>query len=59
MLVLTRKENEVVRINDDIAITIVKIEHGKVKIGIEAPADVAVHRQEVYGAIQRDKGAER
>ena len=38
MLVLTRKENEVIRINDDISVTIVKIEHGKVKIGIEAPA---------------------
>jgi carbon storage regulator len=56
MLVLTRKTDERIRIGDDITITIVKIEPGKVRVGIEAPADVAVHRQEIYQAIQRDKG---
>jgi len=59
MLVLTRKTDERIRIGDDITITIVKIEPGKVRVGIEAPADVAVHRQEIYQAIQRDKGVEK
>ena len=54
MLVLSRKENERIVIDDDITITLVEIRGDKVRLGIEAPKDVPVHRQEVYDAIQRD-----
>lgn len=51
MLVLTRKIGEGVVIGDDIKITVVEIKGGGVRIGIEAPAHVKVHRQEVYQRI--------
>ena len=55
MLVLSRKEGERVRIGDEITVTIVEIRGDKVRIGIEAPETVSVHRQEVYEKIQREK----
>jgi carbon storage regulator len=54
MLVLTRLKNERICIGDDVVITIIDIRKEKVRLGISAPADVAVHRQEVYDAIQRE-----
>lgn len=51
MLVLSRKRGETIRINDDITITVLEILGGKVRLGIEAPKEVPVHRQEVYEAI--------
>src|SRR5207248_11673838 len=51
MLVLSRKKNESIVINNDIVITVVDIHGDKVRLGIEAPKDVPVHRQEVYEAI--------
>jgi carbon storage regulator len=51
MLVLSRKKNESIVINNDIIITVVEIRGDKVRLGIEAPKDVPVHRQEVYEAI--------
>jgi carbon storage regulator len=53
MLVLSRKKNEQIVIGDGIVITIVDVRADKVRIGIEAPAHVPVHRHEVYLAIQR------
>jgi carbon storage regulator len=53
MLVLTRKRNERIVINDDITIVIVEIRGDKVRIGIEAPEEVTVHRQEIYDAIHK------
>ncbi len=53
MLVLSRKKNESIVINDDITIVVVEIREDKVRLGIEAPKEVAVHRREVYDAIQR------
>ena len=53
MLVLSRKKNERIRINDDITIVVVEIRGDKVRLGIDAPKEQAVHRQEVYEAIQR------
>ena len=53
MLVLSRKVNETIIINDNIVITVVDIRGDKVRLGIEAPKDVPVHRQEVYDAIKR------
>lgn len=51
MLVLSRKKNESIIINDDIIITVVEIRGDKVRLGIQAPASVSVHRREVYEAI--------
>ncbi len=56
MLVLSRKVNETIIINDNIVITVVDIRGDKVRLGIEAPKDVPVHRQEVYDAIKRAEG---
>ena len=53
MLVVSRRINEVVRINDDISVKVVDIRGDKVRLGFEAPKDVPIHRQEVYDAIQR------
>lgn len=52
MLVLSRKKNESIIINDHITITVVEIRGDKVRLGIDAPKDVVVHRREVYEAIQ-------
>ena len=54
MLVLSRKRDERIVINDNIVITVVDIRGDKVRLGIEAPAETAVHRQEVYEALQRE-----
>lgn len=51
MLVLTRKKNECIVINDVIRVTVVEIRGDKVRLGIEAPREVEVHRQEVYEQI--------
>ena len=55
MLVLSRKKDEVVRIGDQISITVVEVRGDKVRLGIEAPKDMDVHRQEVWEAIQEVK----
>lgn len=55
MLVLSRKKNESIVINDDIIIFVVEIRGDKVRLGIEAPKDVPVHRQEVYEAIKKQQ----
>jgi carbon storage regulator len=54
MLVLTRKKNESIIINNDITITVVEIRGDKVRLGVEAPKAVPVHRREVYDAIQEN-----
>jgi carbon storage regulator len=53
MLVLSRKKNESIVINNDIKIVVVEIRGDKVRLGVEAPREVPVHRREVYDAIQR------
>ena len=58
MLVLSRKKGEAIRINDDITVTVVDIQGDKVRLGIEAPNDVAVHRQEIWDKIQNQKETE-
>ena len=55
MLVLSRKKNESIVINDDITIVVVEIRGDKVRLGIEAPKEVPVHRNEVYEAIRRSQ----
>ncbi|WP_145173170.1 carbon storage regulator CsrA [Gimesia aquarii] len=55
MLVLSRKKNEKIVIDENIIITIVEIRGDKVRLGIEAPRDVPIHRSEVYDAIQNEQ----
>ena len=57
MLVLSRKRNESVIINDNIVVTVIDVRGDKVRIGIEAPRDVAVHRQEVLEATVAQRSA--
>ncbi len=57
MLVLSRHRDESIMIGDDVVVTIVDIRGDKVRLGIEAPAAIPVHRQEVYEAIQRENRA--
>ena len=56
MLVLSRKKNESIVINNDITIVVVEIRGDKVRLGVEAPKEVPVHRREVYDAIIRNIG---
>jgi carbon storage regulator len=53
VVVLSRKKNEAIVINDNIIVTVVEIRGDKVRLGIENPKEIPVHRQEVWQAIQR------
>ncbi|MCH2200933.1 MAG: carbon storage regulator CsrA [Fuerstiella sp.] len=55
MLVLSRQRDQTIVIGESIRITVVGVRGDKVCIGIDAPRDIAVHREEVYDAIQRDR----
>ena len=57
MLVLSRKKNERIVINDNIVVMVIDIRGDKVRLGIEAPKDVPVHRREVYEAIKQAERA--
>lgn len=54
MLVLSRQRDESIIIGDNIVITVVDIRGDKVRLGIQAPTEISVHRQEVYEAIKRE-----
>lgn len=54
MLILTRKQGESVAIGDEIQVTIVEIQGKQVKLGVKAPREIAVHRQEIYEKIQQE-----
>jgi carbon storage regulator len=53
MLVLSRKKSESIIITDDIVVTVLEVRGDKVRLGIDAPKEVTVHRREVYDAIKR------
>ncbi|UTR16068.1 carbon storage regulator CsrA [Salipaludibacillus sp. LMS25] len=57
MLVLTRKLNESIKIGDNIEVTIIGIEGDQVKLGIDAPKNIDIHRKEVYLAIKEENNA--
>ena len=58
MLVLSRKKDEKIIIGDSITLMVVEIRGDKVRLGIEAPKEVSVHREEVYEAIKRERSME-
>ena len=52
MLILTRKLGETIRIGNEITVTIVEVKGGQIRVGIDAPSDVVVHREEIYQMIR-------
>ncbi len=54
MLILTRKLNESITIGDDVKITVLEIEKGHVRLGIDAPRHISIHREEVYERIREE-----
>jgi carbon storage regulator len=58
MLILTRRAGETVMIGSDVTITVLGVKGNQVRIGINAPKDVAVHREEIYERIQSEKSGE-
>ena len=59
MLILTRRAGETVMIGSDVTITVLGVKGNQVRIGINAPKDVAVHREEIFQRIQNEKAAEK
>ena len=55
MLILTRRAGETLMIGDDVTITVLGVKGNQVRIGVNAPKDVSVHREEIYQRIQQEK----
>ena len=55
MLILTRRVGETLMIGDDVSVTVLGVKGNQVRIGINAPRDVAVHREEIYERIRHEK----
>jgi len=55
MLILTRRVGETLMIGDDVAVTVLGVKENQVRIGIDAPREVAVHREEIYERIKAEK----
>ena len=55
MLILTRRIGETLMVGDDVTITVLGVKGNQVRIGVNAPKDVAVHREEIYQRIQNEK----
>jgi carbon storage regulator len=59
MLVLTRRIGENVRIGDDVVVTVLGVKGNQVRLGVEAPKSIPVHREEIFERIKRDRALQR
>ncbi|EPS0589421.1 TPA: carbon storage regulator CsrA [Pseudomonas aeruginosa] len=58
MLILTRRVGETLMVGDDVTVTVLGVKENQVRIGVNAPKEVAVHREEIYQRIQKEKDQE-
>lgn len=58
MLILTRRVGETLMVGDEVTVTVLGVKGNQVRLGVNAPKDVAVHREEIYQRIQREKQGE-